>query len=157
MMEDQQAAKMEYPFDPRRLVLRWLISTLAIFAAVWAIPGIHFAGPGWQLGIIALLFGLLSALLRPLIMFLSLVTLGLLGLVLFGLVINALLLVITAEMARPLHIAFQIHNFWSAFLGGLVISIVSMVLSMLAGDNRVVIKVQRDGEDSWPPDRDDQP
>ncbi len=152
MMEDQQTAKMDYPFDPRRLVLRWLISTLAIFAAVWAIPGIHFAGPGWQMGIIALVFGLLSALLRPLIMFLSLITLGLIGLVLFGLVINALLLVITAEMAKLLHIAFQVQNFWSAFLGGLIISIVSMVLSALSGDNRVVIKVQRNGENPWPPD-----
>ncbi len=49
----------------RILVLRWLISTLAIFAAVRLVPGITFVGPGWQLGLIAMIFGLDSTRVRP--------------------------------------------------------------------------------------------
>jgi putative membrane protein len=51
----------------RRVFLRWLISSLAIFAAVWLVPGISFSGPGWQIGVVALVFGLLNVLLRPLL------------------------------------------------------------------------------------------
>ena len=51
----------------RSLVLRWLISTLAIFVAVYLIPGIGFVGPGWELGIVAAVFGLVNAALRPLL------------------------------------------------------------------------------------------
>lgn len=145
-MEDQQPDRTDY-FDPRRLVLRWLISTLSIFAAVWAVPGVEFQGPGWQLGIVAIVFGLLSALMRPLLMFVSIVTLGLLGLGIFGLVINALMLVMTSAMAEALDISFRVEHFWAAFLGGMVISTVSLVLGMLAGDNRIIIRVHRGEED----------
>ncbi len=132
----------EQPFNARRLVLRWLISTLAIFAAVWIVPGIEFIGPGWQLGIVAIVFGLLNALLRPLLILLTcpliLLTLGL-----FGLVINALLLALASELARTLGIEFHVYGFWSAFWGGLVISLVSLVLSMVAGENRVQVQIHR--------------
>jgi putative membrane protein len=137
-MEDQETQSPEHPFDPRRLILRWLISTLAIFAAVWLVPGIQFQGPGWQLGIVAFFFGLFNALLRPLLILLTIFTLGL-----FGLVINALLLLLTSGLSDYLQIAFTVDGFWAAFLGGLVISLVTMVLSMLAGDQRIVVKVHR--------------
>lgn len=126
------------PFDPRRLVLRWLISTLAIFAAVWIVPGITFAGPGWQLGIVALLFGLLNALLRPIMILLTLFTLGL-----FGLIINALLLLMTSALADRVGIAFHVDSFFSAFLGGLIVALVGLVLSYMAGEHRVVVKMQQ--------------
>lgn len=72
----------------RSLVLRWLISTLAIFVAVYLIPGIGFVGPGWELGIVAAVFGLVNAALRPLLTLLT-CPLIILSLGLFGLVINA--------------------------------------------------------------------
>ncbi len=133
----------ENPFDLRRLILRWLISTLAIFAAVWLVPGIEFVGPGWQLGIVALVFGLLNALLRPLLLLLTcpliLLTLGL-----FGLVINALMLGLTSELASSLGINFHVDGFWPALFGGLVISLVSLVLNILAGEQRVMtVRVER--------------
>jgi putative membrane protein len=124
------------PFDPRRLVLRWLISTLAIFAAVWVVPGITFAGPGWQLGIVALLFGLLNALLRPIMILLTLFTLGL-----FGLIINALLLLMTSALADRVGIVFHVDDFFSAFLGGMIVSLVGLILSYMAGEHRVMVKM----------------
>lgn len=127
----------ERPFDLRRLVLRWLISSLAIFAAVWLVPGIEFTGPGWQLGIVALVFGLLNALLRPILLLLT-CPLVLLTLGLFGLVINALMLGLTSALSSELGINFHVQDFWAAFWGGLVISLVSLILNVLAGEQQVM-------------------
>ena len=128
--------------QPRRLILRWLISTLAIFAAVYLIPGISFVGPGWQLGIVAAVFGLVNLALRPLLALLTcpliILTLGL-----FGLVINALMLLLTAQIAASLGVRFTVDGFWPAVLGGLVISIVSLILTVLAGEANVQVVVRR--------------
>jgi putative membrane protein len=130
--------------DWQRLVLRWLISSLGIFAAVWIVPGIEFSGPGWHIGIVALVFGLLNVLLRPLILLLTcpivILTLGL-----FGLVINAVLLGLTSALADQIGISFHINGFWPAFWGGLVISLVTTALSILAGDMRVQVVNVRQG------------
>jgi putative membrane protein len=122
--------------DWRRIILRWLISSLAIFAAVELIPGITFSGPGWQIGIVAMVFGLLNVLLRPLLLLLT-CPLVILTLGLFTTVINAILLGLTSALADQLNINFQIATFWDAFWGGLVISIINAVLSALAGDTQV--------------------
>ncbi|NNJ13169.1 phage holin family protein [Chloroflexales bacterium ZM16-3] len=128
----------------QRLLLRWLISSLAIFAATWLVPGIEFSGPGWQIGVVALVFGLLNALLRPLIYLLT-CPLVLLTLGLFGLVINAVMLGLTSALADQLNIQFHVYGFWPAFFGGLVISIVTTLLSFLAGDTNVqVVRVRPD-------------
>lgn len=128
----------------QRLLLRWLISSLGIFVAIWIVPGIHFSGPGWHIGVVALVFGLLNALLRPLLYLLT-CPLVILTLGLFGLVINAVLLGLTSALADQLNIAFHIDGFWPAFWGGLVISIVTTVLSLLAGDTSIrVVTVQRE-------------
>lgn len=128
----------------QRLLLRWLISSLGIFVAIWLVPGIHFSGPGWHIGVVALVFGLLNALLRPLLYLLT-CPLVILTLGLFGLVINAVLLGLTSALADQLNIAFHIDGFWPAFWGGLVISIVTTVLSLLAGDTNIrVVTVSRE-------------
>ena len=137
-MEENQPQQMPSPpnpFELRRLLLRWLISSLAIFAAIWLIPGISFVGPGWQVGVVAVLFGLLNALLRPLLYMLT-CPLVILTLGLFGLVINAMLLGLTSALADLLNIAFHVDGFWPAFWGGLVISIVTTLLGVLSGENR---------------------
>jgi len=123
-------------------VLRWLISTLAIFVAVYLIPGIGFVGPGWQLGVVALVFGLVNLALRPV---LALLTCPLIILTRgpFGLVINALLLLLTAQIAASLGVRFTVDSFWSALFGGLVISIVTLVLNVLAGEIPVQVVVRR--------------
>jgi putative membrane protein len=130
----------------RRLLIRWLTSTLAIFVAVWLVPGIEFVGPGWQLGIVALILGLLGALLRPLLLLFTL-PLILLTLGFFVLVINALLLALTSALADQLGIAFSVDGFGSAVLGGLVISLVSGVLNLLVGDHNVKVYVRRGNQE----------
>ena len=126
------------PLTVGRVLLRWLIASLAMFAAIVIVPGIRFEGPGWQVGIVALIFGLFNVLLRPLLVLftcpLVILTFGL-----FILVINALLLGLTSAVASQLNIFFEVDGFLNAFLGGLVISIVSSVLSLLSGDSQTVV------------------
>jgi putative membrane protein len=132
----------------RMLVLRWLISTLAIFAAVQLVPGITFVGPGWELGLIAMIFGLVNIALRPILTLMT-CPLVLLTLGLFGLVINGLLLWLTSQIAVSLGFEFRIDGFWPAFFGGLVISLVTTVLSLLAGERpnvRVMVGRGEGGE-----------
>jgi len=127
----------------RRLVLRWLITSLALFAAIYLVPGFHFSGPGWEVGVVALVFTLVNAALRPLLLLLTcpfvLLTLGL-----GALVINAALLGLTAQIAALLGIDFRIDSFWAALLGALVISAVTLVLNILSGETPVVVKVEKE-------------
>jgi len=126
----------------RSLILRWLITSLAIYAAVYLVPGITFTGPGWELGLVAAVFALVNIGLRPLLSLLTcpliILTLGL-----FGLVINALLLLLTAWIAEGLGVDFRIDGFWPAFWGGLIISLVTTILTVLAGEQRVQVVVRR--------------
>ncbi len=123
----------------RSLTLRWLIASLAIFAAVYLVDGIRFSGPGWELGIVALVFGLVNATLKPLLALLT-CPLVILTLGLFGLVLNAVLLLLTAQIAAALGVQFAINDFWAAFWGGLVISLVSLVLNILAGELPIAVR-----------------
>ncbi len=125
----------------RSLVLRWLVSTLAIFVAITLVPGIEFVGPGWELGLVALVFGLVNVALRPILTVLT-CPLVILSLGLFTLVINALLLMLTAYIAGGLGVQFRVDGFWSAFLGGLIIAIVSTLLLWLAGETPVRVIVR---------------
>ena len=126
----------------RRLILRWLISSLSIFTAVFLVPGISFVGPGWEIGIVALVFGLVNVAVRPILTFLT-CPLVLLTFGLFGLVINAVLLIVTAQIAGALGVQFTVNGFWPAVIGGLVIAIVSLVLNILAGEIPMQIEVRR--------------
>jgi putative membrane protein len=127
----------------RSVVLRWLIMTLAIFAAVWIVPGIEFAGYGWELGVVALVFGLVNIALRPILTLLT-CPLVILTLGLFALVINAVLLLLTAQIAASLGLQFLVAGFWPAVLGGLVISIVNLILNALAGETPVRVVMRRE-------------
>ncbi len=117
-----------------------------MFVAVWLVPGITFTGPGWQLGIVAGILGLLAALFRPLLVLLTLpvifCTFGL-----FMLVINAGLLVLASLTAGWLGISFNVDSFFSAVLGGILISTVSTILNMLAGDPAIRVQVRHMGDE----------
>ncbi|RLT23665.1 MAG: phage holin family protein [Chloroflexi bacterium] len=127
----------------RSVILKWLITSLAIFAAIYLVPGIHFTGPGWQLGIIAAIFSMVNLLLRPILMLITcpmiILTLGL-----FSVAINALMLMLTANVAIYLGIEYSIDSFTTAFIGALVISLTSLILNMLAGEGSVRVEVRRD-------------
>lgn len=114
-----------------RLLVRWAINAIAIWAAIQLVPGIEHTGSAASLILIALVFGLVNALVRP---FLTLLTcpLIILTLGLFVLVINALMLGMTAWLVPSL----TVTGFWPAFLGSIIISVVSSFISMLIKDDR---------------------
>jgi len=114
----------------RKVLLRLLINGIALWVAVQIVPGIHAESPLTIL-IVALIFGVVNAILRPLVSFFTcpmiVVTLGL-----FIFVINATMLWLTAWVAGRLNLGFGIDGgFWPAFWGALVISLVSLVISLL--------------------------
>jgi putative membrane protein len=117
------------------LVVRLLINAAALLAAVWLIPGIDFTGGLGRLIGVAAVFGVVNALVRPVLTLLScpliVITLGL-----FTLVINALLLLLTGYLSRAWNLGFTVDGFLPAFLGGIVIGLVSTVLTLTVGRSR---------------------
>ena len=118
----------------RHLLLRLIINAIALFAATQVgIPGLRFDGDWKTLVVVAFIFGLVNALLRPLLALLTcpliLLTLGL-----FTLVINAVMLALTGWLAEQFNLGFVVDGFWAAFVGGLVVSIVSWALTLVVGE-----------------------
>ena len=124
----------------------WLINTLAVLVAANIVPGIKYDTITGLL-VATLVLGILNAVLRPLLLLFSL-PLVLLTLGLFTLVINALLLFFVGQLVESFHVA----NFWSAFWGALLISLVSLVLNSFTGTGRTRVEFRRGKR---PPDRDD--
>jgi len=118
----------------RRLILRWLINGVALWAAAELVPGIHLRGDWQVIALMALIFGLVNALIGPLLKLLT-CPLIVLSLGLFTFVINALLLQFSAWLGQRLGLGFFIENFFSALLGALVISVVSLLLSLLVKES----------------------
>lgn len=114
-----------------KLLLSWLINTVALAAAAFLVPGIAILGdPAWRtVAIMAVIFGLVNALIRPVLRLLT-CSLTILTLGLFTLVINALMLLLSAWIGRQFGVGFQVDGFMPAFWGALVISVVSLALSM---------------------------
>ncbi len=114
------------------LIIRLLINAAALWAAVYIIPGMHFTGGVRNLLVVALIFGVVNALVRPVLTLLScpliVLTLGL-----FTLVINAVMLLATARLSQYWHLGFAVDGFLPAFLGGIVIGIVSTILTLTVG------------------------
>jgi putative membrane protein len=104
-------------------VIRWFVTTIAVFVATKLVPGIKCDPVEALLGA-SLLLGIINAFVRPVLMLLSLpfiiVTMGL-----FIFVVNALLLLLVSKIIP----AFSVAGFWSAFFGAIIISLVSWILS----------------------------
>lgn len=115
------------------LLFRLIINAIALYVATLFVPGLSFDGQWTTLAIVALIFGLANALVRPLIEMLTcpliLLTLGL-----FTFVINALMLWFTGWIADQANLGFHVSGFWAAFIGALVISIVSFVLNLVVAE-----------------------
>lgn len=112
-----------------RFLQSWIINTLAVALAVMILRGHIHCENNFDLVLASLLLGILNAFVRPILMLLALplliFTLGL-----FTLVINALLLALVSFFLKP---NFQVDGFGYAFLGALIISIVSIALNILTG------------------------
>jgi putative membrane protein len=113
-----------------RFIVKLLVNAAAVWVAAELIDGIRLEEGFVTILVVALVFGLLNTFLRPIVQLLSLpallVTLGL-----FSLIINTAMLALTAWMLDTL----SIDGFWSAFLGALVISIVSVVLGKVLNED----------------------
>jgi putative membrane protein len=118
------------------LILRIMINALAIAVAVKVVDGIVFSGEWWKMIFVGAVFGIVNSFLKPLLTFFTL-PLIILSLGLFTLIVNTLMLLITVSLSGPLNLGLQIHGFWPAFKGALIISIVSMVLSWLTGMKKI--------------------
>ena len=109
-----------------------LVNAAALFVAVQVIEGLDFSGQWYQWLILALLFGLVNAIVKPILKILTLpitvITLGL-----FLVVLNALMLYVTSWLAGLFDLTFTVSGFLDAILGGIVIAIVGMVLHSVLG------------------------
>ena len=120
-----------------QILFRLIINAAALGVATRLVTGISYAGDGVLLLAVALVFGVLNVALKPVLMVLTfpffIVTLGL-----FTFVLNAFLLWLTGAISSTLGLGFHVDGFRAAFLGGLVVSLVSLVLSMFVshGDDR---------------------
>ncbi len=122
----------------RGLVIRWLVSAAALYLTSLVVRGIEVQGIG-SLFFAAATIGILNAVVRPLILLLTLplniVTLGL-----FTLVVNAAMLKLASEVVR----GFEVHGFWSALGGWLLLSLFTFLINVVIGETGVeVVHVRR--------------
>ena len=124
------------------VLLRLLVNAAALWVATQVVTGITYTGDGASLFGVALVFGVLNVLIKPILFFLSfpfvILTLGL-----FTLVINAVMLLLTAAASDALGLGFTVSGFEAALKGALVVTIVSFGLSIFVSDNKT--KTQREG------------
>jgi putative membrane protein len=123
-----------------KVILQVVISAAALAVATWAVPGIQLlAGSDWSkagtlLGV-SLIFGIINAVLKPLIKVIGcafyVLTLGL-----AALVVNGLLLWLTSVVAGDLTLPFHVTGFWPAFWGAIIVGLVSWLLHLVIGDER---------------------
>lgn len=111
-----------------KLIIRWLALTVAFWAAASIVPGISIDGGIGRYFWIALLFGLINAILGTVLRLITL-PLAILTFGLFLLVVNTLMLTLTDKVSDVL----TIDGFWSAFFGALIISLLSSVLASVLG------------------------
>jgi len=115
----------------RNFLIRLFVNALALAAAAWLLDGIQMSGDFFGVLLVALVFGLLNAILKPILLFFSIpflvLTLGL-----FALVVNAVLLMITSSLLD----GFDVAGFWTAVLGSIVISLVTMLLGGVLKDTK---------------------
>ncbi|RPI57788.1 MAG: phage holin family protein [Acidobacteria bacterium] len=122
-------------------LLRLLINAAALWVAIQVVGGIDHRGSWWSLLFVALVFGVLNASVRPLLKLLSLPIL-ILTLGLFIFVINALMLLLTGWVSGLLGLGFYVDGFWAALFGGVIVSIVSLLLSMFTGARKMKVHVE---------------
>jgi putative membrane protein len=123
-------------------MMNFLVKTIAnagaLAVAVWLLDKITLTGDGTgrkigTLLLVALIFGLVNFLVKPVVKLMSLPLL-ILTLGLFTLVVNALMLLLTSWLADRLDLSFHVEGFWTAVLGGLIISVVSWALAVVLPD-----------------------
>lgn len=120
-------------------LIRLAITAVALWITTLIVPGVEVTGRNgfntvFTLVVVALIFGAVNALLKPVIKVIGcvfyLLTLGL-----FALVVNALLFLLTDWIARGLDLSFHVNGFWAAFWGAIVMAVVSWLISVVVPDS----------------------
>ncbi|MCW7941895.1 membrane protein [Streptomyces hygroscopicus] len=124
----------------KNFVVKTIANAGALAVAVWLLDKITLTGTstGKKIGtliVVALLFGLVNFLVKPIVKVLTF-PLFILTLGLITLVVNALMLLLTSWLAGKLNLSFHVEGFWTAVLGGLIISIVSWALHIVLPDEK---------------------
>lgn len=123
-----------------RFLLWVVVNALALAAATWLLPDIEVTGSSGvdqvvTLVLVAVIFGVVNAVVRPVVKLLSLPLIVLtLGLLIF--VINALMLMLTGWLSEQLGIGFRVDGFWTAVLGAIIVTVATWVLEMLLPGDR---------------------
>ena len=129
----------------KKFLQSWLINTLAVLVAAYLVRGIRYEKP-LDLAMASLLLGVLNSVIRPVLLRFALplliVTLGL-----FLVIVNASLLYFVGFLLQP---HFYVQDFWSAFWGALIISIVVLALNSLTGTGGSRVTIQRHRPPSGP-------
>ncbi|MDM4721569.1 phage holin family protein [Micromonospora sp. WMMA1363] len=119
-------------------LIRLATTAVALWITTLIVPGVEVSGrsganTALTLVAVALIFGVVNAVLKPLIIIVGcvfyLLTLGL-----FALVVNALLFLLTDRIARALDLPFQVNGFWAAFWGAIVMAVVTWLISIVVPD-----------------------
>ncbi len=120
--------------------MRLIVTALATAAAVWLVPGISLTASDTTdkvvtLLIVALIFGVVNAVIKPIVSVMS-TCLIVLTLGLFMLVVNALMLMLTSWIGTQFGIGFHVDGFWAALFGSIIISVVGAILGGLLGSGK---------------------
>ncbi|MER7166969.1 phage holin family protein [Micromonospora sp. NPDC000207] len=120
-------------------LIRLATTAVALWVTTLVVPGVEVSGrsganTALTLLVVALIFGVVNAVLKPVIQVVGcvfyLLTLGL-----FALVVNALLFLLTDWIADALDLPFRVDGFWPAFWGAIVVAVVSWLISIVLPDN----------------------
>ncbi|MGV9982304.1 phage holin family protein [Micromonospora wenchangensis] len=121
-------------------LIRLVITAIALWVTTLIVPGVDVSGRNgantvFTLLVVALIFGVVNAVLKPVIKVVGcvfyLLTLGL-----FALVVNALLFLLTDRIARAVDLSFRVDGFWPAFWGAIVMAVVTWLISVAVPDGR---------------------
>lgn len=117
-----------------RFILRLGVTAVALWAAVHFVSGISYTGPWYGLLVVAIIFGLVNAVIRPILSAMT-CPLMLLTLGLFVFVINAIMLWLTSIFSRMAGFDFHVDGFVPALIGALIVGVTSAVLSIFIPDH----------------------
>lgn len=122
----------------KNFVVKTIANAGALAVAIWLLDNITLSGgstarKALTLVLVALIFGLVNFVVKPIVKVLTL-PLFILTLGLITLVVNALMLLLTSWLADQFDLSFHVEGFWTAVLGGLIISIVSWALNVVLPD-----------------------
>jgi putative membrane protein len=124
----------------KNFLVKTIANAAALAVAIWLITNITLTGDSTgrkvlTLVVVALIFGLVNFIVKPVVKLLTL-PLFILSLGLITLVINAVMLLLTSWLADKLDLGFHVEGFWTAVLGGLIISVVSWALNVVLPDDK---------------------